>query len=661
MKAPAHDPGRAIQAARDLFFHKAEAPDGLLREPIIRSWQRCRQAGLPAEQRSREAERLERLVLAEKREQHLALISYAEPVMETLYQEIRNTGSMVLLADPQGFILHSLGDPDFVEKAQRVALEPGASWAEESKGTNAIGTAVVERSPVAVHGPEHYLERNAFLTCSAAPIFDPSGRVAGVLDISGDYRSHHAHTLALVRMSAQIIENRLINTRFDKEIIAYFHPRPEFLGTLCEGIAVFSYTGQLLAANGSALYQLCLSRDALHAHTWESLFDSSLEGMLQRAYSGSPPTTPVYLRNGLRVFLRLRAGGPRLSPPLVFVEEGRAFPKAETPAARGGRDCPLTLDALDLGDPRMHRLVERAKLIVDRDIPVLIQGESGAGKELFARALWGSGPRRHQPFVAVNCAAIPETLIESELFGYEEGAFTGARRKGYVGKIQQADGGTLFLDEIGDMPLPLQARLLRVLQERSVTPLGSGKSCPVDFFLICATHRNLHEEVAKGKFRQDLYYRIRGIRFQLPPLRERADFEKLVHFLLAREHPAGASARVSEEVMAAFRRHAWPGNLRELHSVLRAAVAMAGASRLIAMEHLPEEFLEEMATDTSFQDAGPASGRPTVEKLEEMEASAIQRVLAETGGNVSAAARRLGISRNTIYRKMAALRGRDRC
>ncbi len=660
MKAPAHEPSRVIQMARELFFHKAKPPEGLLREPIIRSWQRCRQAGLYAEQRSREVERLERQLLAEKRERHLALISHAEPVMETLYEQIRNTGSMVLLADPQGFILHSLGDADFVEKAQRVALEPGASWAEESKGTNAIGTAVAERSPVVVHGPEHYLERNAFLSCSAAPIFDPSGHITGVLDISGDYRSHQVHTLALVRMSAQIIENRLINTRFDKEIIAYFHPRPEFLGTLCEGIAVFSYTGQLLAANGSALHQFCLSRDALHVHTWESLFDSPLQGLVQKAFSGSSPTVPLYLKNGLRVFLRLRVGGRRLSAAPVFVEESRASPRVEAPAARAERDCPLTLDVLDLGDPKMRRLVERAKLIADRDIPVLIQGESGTGKELFARALWGSGPRRHGPFVAVNCAAIPETLIESELFGYEEGAFTGARRKGHVGRIQQADGGTLFLDEIGDMPLPLQARLLRVLQERCVTPLGSGKSYPVDFFLICATHRNLHEEVAKGKFRQDLYYRIRGIRFRLPPLRERTDFEKLVHDLLAREHPVGASAQVSDEVMAAFRRHTWPGNLRELHSVLRAAVAMAGASRLIALEHLPEEFLEEMAAGDPSQETGPALKRSSMEKLEELEASAIQRVLAETGGNVSAAARRLGISRNTIYRKMAALRGRDR-
>lgn len=657
MKAPIHEPSRAIQVARELFFQKAQAPDGFLREPIIRSWQRCRQVGLSAEQRSQEVERLEQRLLAERREQHLALISHAEPVMETLYEQIRNTGSMVLLADPQGFILHALGDADFVEKAQRVALTPGASWAEESKGTNAIGTAVVEQSPVAVHGPEHYLERNAFLTCSAAPIFDPSGCVTGVLDISGDYRSRHEHTLALVRMSAQIIENRLINTRFDKEIIAYFHPRPEFLGTLCEGIAVFSCTGELLAANKSALYQLCLPREALHAHTWESLFDAPLQSLILKACADSSPTTSLYLRNGLRVFLRLRVGGDRRSAAAVFVPEERTTPRVERSHAQ--RNCPLSLDALDMGDPKMHRLVERAKLIVDRDIPVLIQGESGTGKELFARALWGSSPRRHQPFVAVNCAAIPETLIESELFGYEEGAFTGARRKGHVGKIQQADGGTLFLDEIGDMPLLLQARLLRVLQERSVTPLGSSKCYPVDFFLICATHRNLHEEVTKGKFRQDLYYRIRGMRFRLPPLRERADFDRLVHALLAREHPAGASAQISEEVMAALRRHTWPGNLRELHSVLRAAVAMAGASRLIAMEHLPEEFLEEMAADVASREVGAALGRATAETLEDLEVSVIQRVLAESGGNVSAAARRLGISRNTIYRKMGALRARN--
>jgi transcriptional regulator with PAS, ATPase and Fis domain len=258
--------------------------------------------------------------------------------------------------------------------------------------------------------------------------------------------------------------------------------------------------------------------------------------------------------------------------------------------------------------------------------------------------------------VAVNCASIPETLIESELFGYEDGAFTGARKKGSIGKILAANGGTLFLDEIGDMPLGLQARLLRVLQERMVTPLGSGKSIPVNVELICATNHNLRERIAKGLFREDLYYRLNGLVVKLPPLRERTDLETVVKKILAAESNGGLHA-VSEEVLLMFMRHKWPGNFRQLTNLLRTAVIMAGDEHEISLRHMPDDFMDDIDMHPAAEPGQNADKMIAAgAKLEEMEHSVIVKSLEAHGGNVSATARALGVSRNTIYRKVPNLK-----
>ena len=251
------------------------------------------------------------------------------------------------------------------------------------------------------------------------------------------------------------------------------------------------------------------------------------------------------------------------------------------------------MERLRTGDPKIDAVLGKIKKVLGRDIPILIQGETGTGKELLANAIHAAGPRAAKPFVAVNCAAIPEGLIESELFGYEEGAFTGARRKGSIGRILQADGGTLFLDEIGDMPLSLQARLLRVLQERVVIPLGSAKSCPVNVFVICATHRRIRDSVSSGQFREDLYFRLNGLTVMLPPLRERTDLVALTGALL-RQHGGTRPPLLDAEVLDLFHRHAWPGNLRQLSNLLRTAVVMAEGQPAICREHLPDDFIEDI-------------------------------------------------------------------
>jgi transcriptional regulator of acetoin/glycerol metabolism len=587
--------------------------------------------------------------------QNRMLYNHALPAMETLYQQIVNTHNMVLLTDAHGVILHSLGDADFLEKANRVALTPGVAWSEESKGTNAIGTAIAERAPTTIHADQHFLAANHFLTCSAAPITDHGGNVVGVLDVSGDRRSFHKHTMALVRMSALMIENQMFAATFENAITLHFHSRPEFIGTLMEGIASFTPGGRFLAANRNGLFQLGLSYPALQAHTFSSLFGLPVSALFDHYRTAAPGLLDLCMHNGVRVCgraeLRLTNGvhvltGASGTEPV----QARAVP---APARASHRLSGLRY--LNTGDPQLEQVIEKVNKVLGRDVPILIMGETGTGKELLAQAIHNDSPRAQGPFVAVNCASIPETLIESELFGYEEGAFTGARKKGAAGKILQANGGTLFLDEIGDMPFSLQARLLRVLQERMVTPLGSDKSIPVNVELICATNHNLRRRIAEGLFREDLYYRLNGLVVKLPPLRERTDLECVVKKILGAE-TEGGQHQVTDEVLRLFKRHKWPGNFRQLTNLLRTAVIMAGDEKEIGLRHMPDDFLDDIGDP---DESGPPSAQQIVARstnLEEMELTVIMKSLEAHDGNVSATARALGVSRNTIYRKLPHLK-----
>ncbi len=591
-------------------------------------------------------------------EQNRMLHTHAVPAMETLYQQIINTHNMVILTDAKGVIVHSLGDDDFLEKASRVALQPGVAWSEQSKGTNAIGTAIAEKAATLVHADQHYLAANHFLTCSAAPITDHQGNVVGVLDVSGDQRSFHKHTMALVRMSALMIENQLFSATFEDSITLHFHARPEFIGTLMEGIASFTPGGRFLSANRNGLFQLGLSFSALQSHTFSSLFGMPVSAMYDHYRTAAPGLLNLCMHSGVRVYGRAQLRLTTEVQALSGNNERSSTPSAAH-AAQAANQAARRLSGLrylNTGDPQLEQVIAKVNKVLGRDIPILVMGETGTGKELLAQAIHNDSPRAMGPFVAVNCASIPETLIESELFGYEDGAFTGARKKGSIGKILQANGGTLFLDEIGDMPFGLQARLLRVLQERMVTPLGSGKSIPVNVELICATNHNLRERIAKGLFREDLYYRLNGLVVKLPPLRERTDLETVVKKILATESNGGRYA-VSEEVLYMFMRHKWPGNFRQLTNLLRTAIIMAGDEHEISLRHMPDDFLDDIdinpvAEPAMNADKMIASGA----NLEEMEHSVIVKSLEAHGGNVSATARALGVSRNTIYRKVPNLK-----
>lgn len=541
--------------------------------------------------------------LKELVEKNNRLKSCALPFMETLYEQVVNTHSMVLLTDASGTIIESLGDDDFLVKAQKVALAPGVTWSEEHKGTNAIGTALIEEIPTVVHGQDHFLDVNRFLTCSAAPIFDPNGVAIGVLDVTGDYRSYHRHTMGLVRMSAQMIENHLFNSSFQDAIIVQFHHRGEFLGSVVEGAAAFSPSGKFLAANRAAMVQFGMSSNALKSHTFSSLFGMPLSALIDHYRTCNPIPLILCLHNGNQVTARASLGSVgrgRIfdSVGLVKNNADAAVVQHAVPAQqKTNTTCQKShhlssLKYLNTGDPQVAKIIEKVGKVIDKDIPILILGETGTGKEILAQAIHNDSPRHDKPFVAVNCASIPETLIESELFGYEDGAFTGAKKKGSQGRILQANGGTLFLDEIGDMPISLQARLLRVLQERVVTPLGSQKSIPVNLQVICATHRNLRDQIATGHFREDLYYRLHGLVVRLPALRERMDLQKIIQRILENESH-NPRIRVSAEVMKAFTTHSWPGNIRQLTNILRTASVMTDEHETIEWDHLPDDFLDE--------------------------------------------------------------------
>jgi sigma-54 dependent transcriptional regulator, acetoin dehydrogenase operon transcriptional activator AcoR len=393
------------------------------------------------------------------------------------------------------------------------------------------------------------------------------------------------------------------------------------------------------------------------------------------------------LHNGVAVWCRvkIKAANPwsagRQAPvnPQQAEEQASAEPAPPAAAVRPAPRKPShlsTLQYLDTGDPQVSAVIHKLRMVSGKDIPVMILGETGTGKDLLAQAIHGDSNRSGQPFVSVNCASIPDNLIESELFGYEEGAFTGARKKGSVGKILQANGGTLFLDEIGDMPKHLQARLLRVLQERKVSPLGAGKEVDVDVAVVSATHKNLKDMIARSDFREDLYYRLNGLVVRLPALRERTDFDLVVQKIVKTLCENGQNVRISAQVMDIFKRYHWPGNFRQLHNLLRTAVVMVGCEGVIEMPHLPDDFLEELehglphpiaqrlsiavpTSDSTLQEmpSAPPMPEPEVDSqtLQDVALSAMAQMLRLHKGNVSAAAKALGVSRNTIYRKKGML------
>ena len=622
---------------------------------VWQSWIRCaRDYGLDPGS-CHEVMVVDNAQLTARQERFSELLSTAKVEMTNLYQQLAGSGFAVLLTDNDGIVLNCVGDPDFTSKAAKTGILCGAIWSERQQGTNGMGTCLIEQRPLVIHQAEHFLARNIGLTCSAAPILDPQGDMIAVLDASSYSHLAQQHTLVLVNMSAQTIENRLFLGQHKNNFVVRFHSRPEFVGTLGEGEIAVSEEGHVLAANRSALFQLGFkNREELVGKGIHEVFSLSFSSLIdQSARSWTTPIPIHEARHGHRFFAVTQQ--PENMVAMGFPGANKR-PRLRPVQSRGF--TMLQLDDLDLGDPKMTENVRRAKRILGCDIPVLIHGETGTGKELFAKAIHNSDDGQHKPFVAVNCASLPESLIESELFGYKSGAFTGASREGRRGKILQANGGTLFLDEIGDMPLPLQARLLRVLEEREVSPLGSEASVKVEFRLISATHQNLQELIAKDEFREDLYYRLQGISVSLPALRERADKKALIRQILATEAGDGKAAEIDEYAMQLMEHYHWPGNIRQLRNTLRVALALRDGATIMVRD-LPEEMTRPGGPLRARSvDEAPTNGA-ALNSLESAEKNALIEGLERHRWKITNLARELNVSRNTLYRKMKRLDIRD--
>src|SRR5947208_4269733 len=596
-------------------------------EYVKRSWLRClNEYGLDPDS-SPDPVVVSRQDLLARKERNLELVSFADVEMANLYQQLAGSGYSIILTDRDGVLLSYYGDPSFKRAASRTGLLPGAAWSERHGGTNGMGTCLLERAPVIVHREQHFLTRNAGLTCCAAPVFDPRGELVAVLDASGESDRAQQHTLVLVNMSAQMIENRLFLHRFRDAFVVRFHSRPELVGMWSEGIIALDRAGAITAADRNALFQLgCKSAHDLVNAPLERVFNVSLPTLIQRSHKQSFHPLPIYeARHGSRFFAV--AYGP---------EAERRGPGVTHVALRGEPSTPTAnrsaLDELDFGDPLMARNIEAAKRVLLRDIPILLLGETGTGKEFFARALHAASERADKPFVAVNCASMPEAEIQNELFG----------------KIVQADGGTLFLDEIGDLPSALQARLLHVLEEREVIAPGAKAPIKVDIRLVSATHCKLEEKIRRGEFREDLFYRLQGLMLTLPRLADRADKRALIRHVFAQEAAAAPKAALSEDLIDTLCTDQWPGNVRQLRNVLRAMIALR-TSDLLELADLPSGYRLRP------QPTAPAPEIDSLNPLGRAEREALLRELDLEHGNISHVARKLGVGRNTLYRKMHRL------
>lgn len=602
------------------------APAPLLpHDTIIQdSWRRCRAFGLD-HQSAPSFDQLPAEGISQLLESQHALVQTTHQEVLPYYENIlSNSNCLIMLADNQGQVLTSWGTQRFIDPKLARGFNAGASWMERATGTNAIGTALACAQAVHIEHDEHFLKANRFMTGSAAPIFDANREIIAVLDVSSDSYLPPSHTLGMVKMMSQTVENRLILNLFGGEHFQLtFNTGLNNLDSQWAGLLIFDESGQVLSANRRAdnLLGISLSRVKI-----DSLFKVSLLELLNQP-EGLPFALQAAGRNRFQCLLKR----PKQAPV-----QARVFSEP-TPA-------PIGLKTLHFGDSRVEKAVRQAERLLEKDIPLLIHGKTGVGKEVFVKALHQASSRSQQAFIAVNCAAIPAELVESELFGYEKGAFTGANQKGSIGLIRKADKGTLFLDEIGDMPLPTQARLLRVLQERCVQPVGSSELFPVDLRIISATNRSLREQVQIGRFREDLYYRIGGLTLELPPLRERSDKQALFKQLWQQHREPTQWAGLSAEVLALFEQHPWPGNLRQVSSVMQVALVMA-EDQPIRPEHLPDDFFVDL------RQAAPSA--PVV--MDDLDDSQnLQQRLAAVGGNISHLARELGVSRNTLYKRLRA-------
>jgi transcriptional regulator of acetoin/glycerol metabolism len=613
---------------------------------IAASWERCQKFGLRRQNHALFGDSLSRARSRRVAEENVDLIDKATPEMRRLYGSLGSARWLALCVNPSGEIVQSVGAHASAPRELQVLMHPGRLLTEAELGTTAPGCVLADPQAIIVNRGEHFLHELEHFFCASAPILRPDGSLAGAMDISGVDVEVLPLAHDMVGLAVRGIENSMLEALADC-VLLRFHCDERLLGTPFEGILAVGRDGSVTGANRVASRLLALGDRFGVGTPLDSIFDHGLEGILRRVSLQSSPR--IRLRSHLGSVAYLDVEKPRVTRSR---SHGTASPASAERAGHAGGDQFVILDS------RLLAQYSQAVRVLAQGVPLLIEGETGTGKEVFARALHRA-IRPDGPFLAVNCAAIPEGLVEAELFGYANGAFTGARRGGAVGKIEQAHQGVLFLDEVGDMPQAMQMRLLRVLQERSVVRIGESRELPVDLLIICATNRKLTDLVDQGGFRQDLYYRITGHTLNLPPLRERQDIAEIIEALLRRRMASAGVSAVSEELeklispaaMQCLRDYSWPGNIRELEHVIHACVALHGVEHPIDVADLPEN----IAPRAGMEGSGAVAPGQASALLREAEATTIRKALRDQAGNITAAARVLGISRSTLYSKLKRL------
>ena len=583
----------------------------------------------------------------------------ARAQIDTLYGLLKGTGFCMALADSEGYVLYVVGDVELVEHFKRRRCLPGYRWLERDVGTCAIGLALEEKVPVFLPGDAMFSAEARRLSNAGAPVFAPDGGVVlGAISLSGESAMMHVHTLGLVRQAAETVTSQLR----ERERMRDLATTNQYLRALIEsdsrGIVTVDSHGRIVQTNRSArrLFNLPVSPAG---RDFED-FTGGRSGVLEHLATGKSFKAREILarHSGMTHFASfdpICMSNGEVAGGLLTVQEKKEVMGMAVEVT--GSHAHFTFDSILGSSACLGQALRHARIAAASTAPVLLCGETGTGKELFAQAIHNGGERRNRPFVAINCGAIPKELLESELFGYEDGAFTGARKGGRPGKFELADSGTLFLDEIGDMPFDMQVKLLRVLQTGEIQRVGGLRTVPVDLRVISATNKDLRQAIEQQKFRADLYYRISTLNILVPPLRERPeDILPLAEYFIQRHRLRlnKPTAVLPPDTAAMLTAHAWPGNVRQLESAVERAMHLAEGGDLLA-EHFGIAGLDRPRQAAPSEPTG-APGQGTLEDLEQR---AVAEALARHNGNIRAASRALGVSRPTLYRKLKKMADRD--
>ena len=620
-------------------------------ETILNSWQRSiLKYGLDPHKK-REVEILTSSEMQQQLQRQEDFLSIARHGVTGLAKRISNAGFSVILTDETGLTLDAKIPNSMRDKCQRSGLRIGAGWSEKQVGTNGIGTCLAEKESIIVHQHEHFFAEQSQLSCSVTPIFDPMGELRGCLNASclgaSKNKENQFLTLQMVMMYGRMIENSYFRQAYRHQVTMSIRPTESFADLIQEQLLAVNERGIVVGANRSAFaeYDSLLSPgQQLPGSQIEDIVGQSIDELLTKSKDGGVVVRSFSPKMLEEIEIGLRVPSSKLNT----IQPDSRRKLAESLAMKAHP----TLQQLAGEDPVAQLQIKQILRVLNKDIPFLITGETGTGKEAFARAIHRASDRSDGPFIALNCAAIPESLIESELFGYRSGTFTGANKNGMKGKLELANGGTIFLDEIGDMPIQLQTRLLRVLAERETIPLGASEPTHIDIQVISATHQNLQELISQKLFREDFYYRLNGMSIELPNLRDRADKDVLIKYLLKNLNPE-QEIRVLEPASKILHSYHWPGNIRQLISVLKFAEALS-EDNTIEAECLPKDIRCSSIPiqNKGFIDDSTDQSKTLSNYVGNQEGQRLLETLKKYRWNITQVSEELNICRSTVYRKM---------